>query len=68
MKARIKALRVGEAITIDGLTVKKKGRGCYVAFIDRWGRHRWGNLAQITEDLAHYKLTGTLPRERESWA
>ncbi len=68
MKTRIKTLGAGEKIDLDGLTVKKKRRGCYVAFVDRWGHHRRGNLAQIVEDAEHYRLTGTLPLERESWA
>jgi len=61
---------VGTVTSCNGkvTTLKQVSRGVYHLATPADPRCRWGTLAEINEDIAHFQLTGCLPHAKTSWA
>jgi hypothetical protein len=58
----IKALKIGESIKENMLTVKKHRKNLFSLDAENHHyRNRWGNAEEILADVQHYSVYGILP-------
>ena len=51
----------------DIAIVEKISNGVYCLHIQGHDRYRWGNTAEIREDINHFTTTGALPKASKGW-